>query len=266
MKVYIFGILGIYLFASFLTLSGCNKSDDTTKQQTKKDTVVEFIPITQTEVQKTDPQYPVNRDSTDIYGTGNFNYRDTLDSYHRGYSIPRDSLYKVYNTKAFQNLNELIKKFPRKPGPYLDRGNHYQNIKMYPEAIADYNLYIQMDPYNQSAYMNRGNAHERLKHYDSAMLDYQKVLELKPNDTIANFNKGNIDDILGKYDVAVREYDTVIIKDVHLAKAYYNRGTSYLNTKNYQAAVNDWEQAIKLNPSYEPDLRPRINKIKPLIK
>src|SRR5438876_10307244 len=136
MKVYISGILCICVFALFLALNGCNKSEDTKQQQTKKDSL-EFIPITQTEVQKSEPQYPVNRDSTYIYGTGNFNYKDTLDSYHRGYSIPRDSLYKVRNTKAFQNLDELIKRFPRKPGPYLDRGNHYQNIKMYPEAIAD---------------------------------------------------------------------------------------------------------------------------------
>ncbi len=259
-----FSIIFLLFLAVSLLFNGCGKNDDT-KQQTKKDSL-ELIPITQTEVQKTEPHYPVNRDSTDIYGTGNFLYKDTLDSFHKGYSIPRDSVYKVYNTKAFKDLDELIRKHPKKPGPYLDRGNHFQNIKMYPEAIQDYNMYIKMDPYNQSAYMNRGNAYERLKYYDSAMWDYQKVLELKPNDTIANFNKGNIYDILEKFDLAVKEYDTVLVKDVHLAKAYYNRGTSYLNLRNYQAAVNDWEEAIKLNPNYEADLRPRINKIKPLLK
>src|SRR5438094_4364768 len=109
MKVYISGIFSICILALFLAFYGCNRAKDTKQQQSKKDSL-ELIPITQTEVQKTEPQYPVNRDSTDIYGTGNFNYRDTLDSYHRGYSIPRDSLYKVRNTKAFQNLDELIKR------------------------------------------------------------------------------------------------------------------------------------------------------------
>jgi tetratricopeptide (TPR) repeat protein len=206
------------------------------------------------------------RDSTNIYGDGNFSYRDSLDSYHRGYSIPRDSIYKVWNTKAFKELDLEIKKHPIKPGPYLDRGNHFQNIKMYPEAITDYNKYIGLYSKNPSAYMNRGNAHERLKHYDSAMTDYQKVLELKPDDTIANFNKGNIYDILNKYDLAVKEYDTVIMKDPRLAKAYYNRGASNVAVKNYAGAINDWEIAIRLNPLYEGDLRPRINKIRPLLK
>jgi len=205
-------------------------------------------------------------DSTWIYGTGDFNYHDTLESYHRGYSIPRDSIYKVWNIQAFKEIDDAIKKHPVEPGPYLDRGNHFQNIKMYPEAIKDYNRYIELYSYNPSAYMNRGNAHERLKEYDSAMNDYNMTLKLKPNDTIANFNKGNIYDIRAQYDSAVKQYDTVLIKDPRLAKGYYNRGTSYAAMKNYVEAVKNWEEAIRLNPTYEPDLRPRINRIRDMLK
>jgi len=246
-------------------LTSCTKEDK--NESSRKDSLEQITKVPPQDIQTTNsiPQGNL-KDSTDIYGNGNFIYNDSLDSYHRGYSIPRDSVYKVWNTKAFKQIDELIKKHPLKPEPYLDRANHFQNIKMYPEAIADYDKYIKLNPRNPSAYMNRGNAYERLKEYDSAMWDYQKVLELKPNDTIANFNKGNVDDILGKYDLAVKEYDTVVIKDVRLAKVYYNRGTSYLNMKNYSAAVDNWENAIRLNPYYETDLRPRINKIRPLIK
>jgi tetratricopeptide (TPR) repeat protein len=254
----------LFLCALFIT-TACNKKDDS--ETTKKDSLEQ---ITKVPVKDIPNNNNVNseytKDSTDIYGTGDFSYRDSLQSFHRGYSIPRDSVYKVWNTKAYQELELEIKKHPMKPGPYLDRANHFQNIKMYPEAIADYNKYIGLYSSNPSAYMNRGNAHERLKSYDSAMADYQKVIELKPDDTIANFNKGNIYDMWGKYDMAIKEYDTVIIKDHRLAKAYYNRGASYLAVKNYAAAVNDWETAIKLNPVYEPDLQPRINKIRPLLK
>ena len=245
-----------------LALSSCGKNDET-ESTSKKDSTSKFSSITQGVDVQTGG---IIGDSSAIYGTGNFDYRDTLETFHRGYSIPRDSIYKVYNIKEFEKYNYIIKRYPTRPGPYLDRGNHFQNIKMYHEAIADYNKYIELYPRNPSAYMNRGNAHERLKEYDSAMSDYNKTLELKPDDTIANFNKGNIYDILGKSDSAVKQYDTVIIKDPKLAKAYYNRGTSYLSLKNYSAAVKDWEEAIRLNPPYEPDLRPRINRIRPLIK
>jgi tetratricopeptide (TPR) repeat protein len=258
--MYYFSIISIFLYIT-LSLTGCKKED--TEKTTVRDTINQFSSITQSvEVQTGEPI----GDSTQIYGVGNFNYRDSLETYHRGYSIPRDSLYKVYNIKEFERFNFLIRRYPARPGPYLDRGNHFQNIKMYREAIADYNRYIELNPRNPSAYMNRGNAHERLKEYDSAMFDYNKTLELKPDDTIANFNKGNVYDILGKPDSAVMQYDTVIMKDPRLAKVYYNRGTSYMSMKNYSAAVKDWEEAIRLNPPYEPDLGPRINRIRALIK
>ena len=98
------------------------------------------------------------------------------------------------------------------------------------------------------------------------MNDYTMTLYLKPDDTIANFNKGNIYDIRSQYDLAVKEYDTVVMKDPRLAKGFYNRGTSYASMKNYEEAIRNWEEACRLNPVYEPDLRPRINRLRSLIK
>ncbi len=253
--VFLFCFITVFM----LLFSGCSKEDESTSRQ-----------LDSSKISSITGSYAdtigVRGDSSDIYGTGNFFYHDTLESYHRGYSIPRDSIYKVWNTQAFQEYDRLLKKYPHRPGPYLDRGNHLQNIKMYREAISDYNEYIRRNPYNPSAYMNRGNAYERLKIYDSAMWDYDKTLELKPDDTIANFNKGNVHDILGQYELAVKDYDTTIMKDPRLAKAYYNRGTTYVSLKNYALAVEDWEEAIRLNPPYEPDLGPRLSRIRHLVK
>lgn len=263
-KIHLFTIIP-YIIGTVLMFTGCTKKTETELKRERDS--LEQLKYEQIVKELLDTSLFIHRkDSTDIYGTGNFDYRDSLESYHRGYSIPRDSIYKVWNTKAFQELNELIRKRPINPGPYLDRGNHFQNIKLYREAISDYNEYIKRDSSNHSAFMNRGNAYERFKIYDSARADYQMVLKLKPNDTIANFNKGNIFDIQGKYDSAVMEYDTVITKDPRLAKGYYNRGTSYLAQRKFKEAARDWEQAILLNPTYETELRPKINKIRPLIK
>ena len=258
------GIVSLFIFSILISFSGCTKKS-ATELRREKDSL-ELVKYDEIISELIDSNLIRQRDSTDVYGTGNFDYKDSLESYHRGYSIPRDSIYKVWNTKAFQELDELIRKKPTNPGPYLDRGNHFQNIKMYREAISDYNEYIKLNPYNHSAYMNRGNAYERFKIYDSAMADYNMVLNLKPDDTIANFNKGNIYDILGKPDSAVYQYDTVTFKDPRLAKAYYNRGTSYLAQRKFKEAARDWEQAILLNRTYEAELRPKINKIRPLIR
>lgn len=205
-------------------------------------------------------------DSTEIYGSGYFDYEDTIESYHMGYSIPRDSVYKVENLEAFEELNLLLENRPVTPGPYLDRGNHLQNIHKYKEAILDYNEYIKLVPGNHSGYMNRGTAHERLKSYDSALADYSKVIELKPRDTIAFFNRGVVYDVLNNPWQAIREYDSVIIIDPRLAKAYYNRGKSYVKINDYEKAINDWEKAIELNPRYSEVLTRRINILKGILE
>ncbi len=264
MKRYLISLVTLIIFVSALSFMGCTKQTESEKRREKDS--LEQVKYDEIIRELIDSNLIKKRDSTDIYGTGNFDYKDSLESYHRGYSIPRDSIYKVWNTKAFQELDELIRKKPTQPGPFLDRGNHFQNIKMYRNAISDYNEYIKLNQTNHSAYMNRGNAYERFKIYDSAMADYNTVLMLKPDDTIANFNKGNIYDILGKPDSAVYQYDTVTFKDSRLAKTYYNRGTSYLAQRKFKEAARDWEQAIALNRTYETELRPKINKIRPLIK
>jgi tetratricopeptide (TPR) repeat protein len=249
------------VFAALLT--GCSK------QPSEKEKMLGSDTITGTYTQDTTGMYTGDSltyatylqrgDSTDIYGTGYYDYRDTLESFHDGYSKPRDSVYKVYNIKAFERLNYLIRLDSTKPGPYLDRGNHFQNIKMYEEAIRDYDRYIAKVQTNHSGYMNRGNAHERLKHFDKALNDYDSVIILKPRDTIAYYNKGVVFDYLKMYDSAVVNYSKAIEIDPRLAKAYYNRGIAFRNLKQYANAKRDWEMAIRLNPKYEAELRERIN-------
>jgi tetratricopeptide (TPR) repeat protein len=206
--------------------------------------------------------YTIVGDSTSIYGKGYFKYQDSINNWHMGYSIPRDSAYKVWNLKEFERLNFLIREKPAEPGPYLDRGNHFQNINMYREAIDDYNRYIGVVPDNYSAYQNRGTAHERLRNFDSALWDYTKVIELKPRDTIAFFNRGVVYDAINNPWQAIKEYDSVIIIDSRLAKAYYNRGTSFKKIKNYEMAIRDYEKAIELNPQYREELEPLITSLK----
>ena len=205
-------------------------------------------------------------DSTDVYGKGYYEYQDTLDSFHDGYNIPRDSLYKVYNVKAWENENYISHRDSIDPISSLDRGNHLQNIKLYEEAIRDYDRYIAQVKDNNSAYHNRGNAHERLKHYQNALRDYDTAIMIRPDDTIAYFNKGVVYDYLQHYDSSLAMYTKVIEIDPRLAKAYYNRGVVYKLTGKYREAVRDWEIAVKLNPRYKEELTKEIERIKVFYK
>ena len=253
---YIFSI-NLLLFIILMITTGC---------QQKKEKMFTGLEDGDTSLADlTDGSYNVPyEDSTKVYGKGYYDYQDTIDTFHDGYNIPRDSIYKVYNIKEFEKLNYLIKMDSTKPGPYLDRGNHLQNIKLYREAIADYDMYIALNNTNNSAYHNRGNAHERLKEFDLALKDYDTAIMLRPLDTIAYYNKGVVYDYLQEYDSALAQYDKVIEIDPRLAKAYYNRGVTNKMLGNNEAAIKDWKTAMKLNPKYKPELVSKIERLSKL--
>ncbi len=229
--------LPIILLSFSVLFTACSKDNDISQSQNGRD----------------------KPDSSKVYGDANFSYMDSLETYQLGYNTARDSAYKAENIKELEKQTLLIQKHPENPVPYLDRGNHYQNIQMYKQAIDDYNSYINKVQDNYSAYLNRGTAYERLKQYELALSDYKKVLELKPDDTIANFNRGIVFEAIGKPDEAIKEYSEVIVKDPQLAKAYLNRGLAREKLEDYGNAVYDLMRALELNPGYGEKLKQKID-------
>ncbi len=251
-KKYYFAMAINFLLFILLMLTGCQKSPDT----------AEDVYLNESKLSPSNTQGSDYYDSTDVYGKGFYDYQDSLDTFHDGYNIPRDSLYKTYNIHAWEKDNYLANMDSIDPISSLDRGNHLQNIKLYQEAIQDYNRYIAEVKTNNSAYHNRGNAHERLKHYQLALRDYDTAIMIRPDDTIAYFNKAVVYDYLQQYDSSLAMYTKVIEIDPRLAKAYYNRGVVYKLQTRYREAMKDWEIAMKLNPRYIPELTKQIDRIK----
>src|SRR5713226_6413097 len=52
------------------------------------------------------------------------------------------------------------------------------------------------------------------------------------------------------YDRAIAEYGEAIKLDPKYARAYYNRGLVYAAKGNYDGAVEEYSEAIKLDPKY----------------
>ena len=69
------------------------------------------------------------------------------------------------------------------------------------------------------------------------------------NDAVAYYNRGNSRHELGNYQGAIEDYTQAIRIDPNLDSAYFNRGNAYLDLENYQRAIADYTQAIKINPN-----------------
>jgi tetratricopeptide (TPR) repeat protein len=84
------------------------------------------------------------------------------------------------------------------------------------------------------------------------LADYTQAIRLDPNDAAAYNNRGiayKDRNDRGDIDLAIADYTQAIRIDATLVPAYNNRGNAYYTKKEYQQAVIDYTQALKLEPN-----------------
>jgi tetratricopeptide (TPR) repeat protein len=67
---------------------------------------------------------------------------------------------------------------------------------------------------------------------------------------IAFNNRGLAYDRKGEYDRAVEDYDQAIRLNTNYSDAFYNRGSTYRNMGEYDRSIGNFDQAITLNPNH----------------
>ena len=86
---------------------------------------------------------------------------------------------------------------------------------------------------------------------------------LRPGDqaqsehAIAFNNRGTAYNDKGQYDRAIQDFDQAIRLDPNYALAFNNRGIAYDDKGQYDRAIQDYDQAIKLDPNYASLQQPR---------
>jgi len=67
---------------------------------------------------------------------------------------------------------------------------------------------------------------------------------------VAYNNRGDAYVAQGNYDAAIDDYGQAITLNSTFARPFNNRGFAYLKKGDYDRALKDFDQAIKLNPNY----------------
>ena len=181
-----------------------------------------------------------------------------------------DWFEKKEYAKAIAEYDDAIRLDPLLAGAYCGRGLAWLERKEYARAMADYNEAIRLDRRSTSAYCNRAAAWLEKKDYDKAIADYNEAIRLEPDSPFAYYGRANA--WFGKedYDKAINDFNEDIrlnswvvqaFKDwpesiddsiqplvSMVAYAYCGRGAAWLAKKDYDKAIFDYSEALRLDP------------------
>ena len=110
---------------------------------------------------------------------------------------------------------------------------------------------IQQHPNIPFAYRKLGSVAMVKKDYSKAIVYFQKAIELAPDspDSVGLYHeRGNAYQFKGELDLAIDDYSQALKLNPGAAEIYNNRGHTYLRKGELDQAIRDLNQALKLNP------------------
>lgn len=183
---------------------------------------------------------------------------------------------------AIEYLNQALAINPNYYDAYHSRGFAKSHLDDKEGAIADYNQALKINPQAAKTYNNRGGCHQNLGNYLEAIEDCKRALQIDPNLKQAYVRYGLVLYNLGDYQGAIDYYikawqidssfinfeqllslacqqleerqkqiDTwtrVVQINPNIYWAYIKRGCIHLQIGKYVRAIEDFEQAVKLDP------------------
>lgn len=160
------------------------------------------------------------------------------------------SKMKQYES-AIEDFTRAIELDPSHLDAYTGRALAYDDQGEYRKAIANYTEALRLKPAEPTALTLRSRCYRKLGEYQAALDDCNRAVELDPKDPILFFDRGRVYQNLMQHVKAIEDFNRAI--SMHSEKRdyfFYFRGQSYYDTGNYDWAIQDCEQAIRLTPDY----------------
>jgi len=180
---------------------------------------------------------------------------------NRGIVEMQQGKYKL----AISDFSKAISINNQDPAFFINRGMTNEKIDNYNKAINDYGMAIDLDPYNADYYVKRGLIYQELKEYKKAVEDFDIAIKFDIDNYDYYYYRG-----LAKLS-SVKYYDghkdlfkaaemgsfkaKNMIVDVFFDNysddeelALNIRSSMKLYLKEYEAALNDLDELIKISP------------------
>jgi tetratricopeptide (TPR) repeat protein len=189
------------------------------------------------------------------------------------------------SSHAIADYTEAIRLNSNYALAYNNRGTMYADKGDSVHAIADYTEAIRLDPNYADAYSRRGDVYADKEDYIHARTDWERVLWINPDNIDVRDKLEVLRQMAGmsseqaqeaaqaanqrgataynkrNYDEAIQEFTEAIRLDPNYALAYSNRGNAYFYKMDYTHARANWEQVLLINP-YNIDARNNLERLR----
>ncbi|MFB8797460.1 MAG: tetratricopeptide repeat protein [Microcoleus sp.] len=135
-------------------------------------------------------------------------------------------------------------------GDYAKQGDACFFENRYEDAIAAYNLALQIQPDLADTWNNRGVVLTRMQRYSEAIASYEQATTIRPNYPDAWNNRGVVLLELQQYPEAIACYEKAIQAKPDYADAWNNRGVAFSKIQEYEQAVISYNQALQIKNDY----------------
>jgi tetratricopeptide (TPR) repeat protein len=148
---------------------------------------------------------------------------------------------------AIQDYGQAIKLNGKLALAYNNRGVAYDQKGLFEHAIQDYEQAIKLKP-SPEIYFNRGNAYLAKAQYDHAIDDFNQALKLKIDFVPAYDNRCWARAVVGILKQALADCNQALQLMPNRVSTRASRAFVFLKMTQFDAAVSDYDVALRINP------------------
>ena len=152
---------------------------------------------------------------------------------------------------SLETLSASLKLDPDNIDLRLRKAEADIQLERWDYALAEYGRILRTDEKNLAALYFRAYVHERQKHYDLARVDYESFLAIQPLHLEARLGLAHILQKMGRRSDAMDVLNQIVQMFPDSADAYAARAAFETKYLQYELALYDWNEAIRLRPDNE---------------
>jgi len=153
---------------------------------------------------------------------------------------------------AIAQYAKAIELEPNNPDGYKGRGQAYFQLGKNKKALEDFNMAVKLEKiFPAECHYYRGIVYLKMGKYEEAFQDMNKAVNLSPEISITYIGRARLYIVTSKFQKALEDLNKSIELDSKCSEnAYFLRGTLWYLKQDYDKALSDFDEALRMNHQF----------------